>query len=224
VGEILDPAALGRAAPEVVVDRVGRLLGAALDRDAVPARVRNLLFAAHLPAAHRRDDLELRREREHGRLDAHLVVALAGASVGDRVAAVAAGVLDRELRDERPPERREQRIGQPVDRVGLDRGDDEVAGELLARIDDLGGDRAELQRLAPDDLVVLPGLAEVDRERDDFGVVLVLDPLEHDARVQPTRVEEQDAVDLARLGLVAGGARVAAVVGHRGRQSTRPAA
>ena len=87
VVEVLDPLALRGAAPEVVVDRVGRRLGAALDRDAVLARVRDLLVAAHLPAADRRDDLQLGRERRDRRLDADLVVALARAAVGDRVAA-----------------------------------------------------------------------------------------------------------------------------------------
>ena len=121
---------------------------------------------------------------EHGGLDPHLVVALARAAVGDRVAAVAPGVLDGELGDQRAAERREQRVGKAVDRVRLDGRCDEVAGELLARVDDLRGDRPELHRLAPDDVVVLAGLAEVDREGDDLGVVLVLDPLEHHARVQ----------------------------------------
>ena len=63
VVEVLDPAALRGAPPEVVVDRVGRRLGAALDRDPVLARVGDLLLAAHLPGAHRRDHLQLRRER-----------------------------------------------------------------------------------------------------------------------------------------------------------------
>ena len=93
-------------------------------------------------------------------------------------------VLDGRLGDERPAQRREQRVAEPVDRVGLDRGDDEVVGELLARVDDVRLDRAEVLRLALDDVVVLTRLAEIDRERDDLGLVLVLDPLEHHARVQ----------------------------------------
>src|SRR6266508_4064870 len=59
---------------------------------AVLARVGDLLLAAHLPAAHRRDDLHGRVERDHGRLDPHLIVALAGAAMGDRVAAGLLGV------------------------------------------------------------------------------------------------------------------------------------
>src|SRR5918999_885658 len=59
VREVLDPLALRRAPPEVVVDRVRRALGAALDRDPVLARVGDLLVAPHRPGAHRSDHLEL---------------------------------------------------------------------------------------------------------------------------------------------------------------------
>ena len=102
VVEVLDPAPLRGAAPEVVVDRVGRDLGAALDRDPVLARVGDLLLAAHLPGAHRGDRPQLRRQGRDRRLDPDLVVALAGAAVGDRVAAGLARLLDRELGDQRP--------------------------------------------------------------------------------------------------------------------------
>ena len=65
-------------------------------------------------------------------------------------------------------------------------------------------------RLALHDVVVLAGLAEVDGQRHDLGLVLVLDPLEHHARVQAAGVQQQDAVDLAGLGEVGGGAGVRA--------------
>ena len=193
-----------RAPPEVVVDRVGRDLGPALDRDAVLARVGDLLLATHLPRPHRRDDLQLGRQRGHRGLDAHLVVALAGAAVGDRVAARLARVLDRELRDQRPAQRREERVAAAVERVRLDRRGHVVPGELLARVHHVAFQRAELRRLPLDDVVVLAGLAEVDGEGDDLGLVALLDPLEHHARVQPTGVEQQDPVDIAGLGLVGG--------------------
>ena len=233
VREVLDPLALGRAPPQVVVDRVRRRLRAALDRDPVLARVGDLLVAAHLPRAHRRDHLELRRERRDRALDPHLVVALAGAAVGDRVAARLARVLDRELGDQRAPERGEERIAVAVVGVGLDRRQHVLLRELVARVDDVRLDRAEPQRLALDDLVVLARLAEVDGQRDDLGLVLVLDPLEHHARVEAARVEQQHAPDLARLGQVGGDARGVGVgdpvdlgadglarLGHRARQPT----
>ena len=207
VREVLDPLALGRAPPQVVVDRVRRALRAALDRDPVLARVGDLLVAAHLPRPHRRDHLELGRERRHRALDPHLVVALAGAAVGDRVAAGLARVLDRELRDQRPAERGEERVAVAVVGVRLDRREDVLLRELVARVDHVRLDRAEPRRLALDHVVVLARLAEVDRQRDDLGLVLVLDPLEHHARVEPAGVEEQHAPDLARLRQIGGDTR-----------------
>ena len=146
------------------------------------------------------------QRRDRG-LDPHLVVALARAAVGDRVAAGLARVLDRELRDQRPPQRREQRIAVAVVGVGLDRRQDVLACELLARVDHVAVQGAELQRLALDDVVVLPRLPEVDGQGHDLGLVLVLDPLEHHARVQAARVEQQHAPDFTGLGQVAGDAR-----------------
>ena len=58
-------------------------LGAALHRDPVLARVGDLLLAPHRPVAHGRDDLHVGRVRENGGVEPHLVVALAGAAVGD---------------------------------------------------------------------------------------------------------------------------------------------
>ena len=101
--EVLDDAALARAAPEVVVDRVGAL-DRRRDRDAVLLRVGDLLVAAHLPLAHRRDHLQVGRQGGDRRLDAHLVVALAGAAVGDRVGAVLARRVAGELGQQRPAE------------------------------------------------------------------------------------------------------------------------
>jgi hypothetical protein len=79
-------------------------------------------------------------------------------------------------------------------------------------------ERAELERLPLHHVVVLPRLPEVHRERHDLGLVLVLDPLQHHAGVEPARVEQQHAPDLAGLGLVRGrlDQRVA-VVAHRAR-------
>jgi hypothetical protein len=173
----------------------------------VLAGVGDLLVAAHRPRAHGRDHLQLGRERGDRALDAHLVVALAGAAVGDRVAARLARVLDGQLGDQRAPERGEQRIAVAVVGVGLDRREHVLLRELLAGVDHVAVERAQLERLAAHHLVVLAGLAEVDRERDDLGLVLVLDPLEHHARVQAAAVEQQHPADLSGLGEVAGDPR-----------------
>ena len=119
VVQILDTASLRGAAPEVVVDRVGSDLGPALDRDAVLAGIGDLLLAAHLPRAHRGDRAQLRRKGGDRGLDPDLVVALAGAAVGDRVAVRLARVLDCERGDQRPAEGGEERVTVAVDGVGV---------------------------------------------------------------------------------------------------------
>ncbi len=124
--------------------------------------------------------------------------------MGDRVAAAGPGVLDGELGDQRPAEGGEQRVAVAVDRVGADRRGEVLAGEFLAGVDDVALQRAELAGLAFDHPVVLAGLAQVDGQADDLGAVGVLNPLEHDARVQAAGVEQQDAVDLLGVGLVGG--------------------
>ena len=84
------------------------------------------------PDAHRRDDLEPRVEGVDRDVEADLVVALAGAAVGDGVGALALGDLDQELGDQRPGEGGGQRVGALVERVRLEVRPDEVGDEPLA--------------------------------------------------------------------------------------------
>ena len=134
---------------------------------------------------------------------------------------VCARVLDRELGDQRPAERGEERVAVAVDGVGLDRRGEELGGEALAGVDHVALDGAELQRLGLDHPVVLARLAEVDGEADDLGLVGVLDPLQHHAGVEPARVEQQDAVDLRGVGLVAGGRLEVWLLGAHARRKSR---
>ena len=202
LADVLDDAAFAGAAPEVVVDRV-RPLDARADRDTVFDRVGDLLVAAHLPLTNRRDDLQLRGKRLDGRLDPDLVVALAGAAMGDGVAAVRAGDVAGDLREKRPAERRKERIGPLVARVRFDGGRDVVADELLLGIDKQRLGRAKRRGFRDDRVEVVLGLAEVDAQRHDLSVVLVLDPFEHDRRIQSAGVEQHASVHLVWLGQVA---------------------
>ncbi len=88
-----------------------------------------------------------------GHVEADLVVALAGAAVGDRVAAFAIGDLHEQLRDERPGEGGGQWIHALVEGVGLEAGPHELADEPVTTIDDVGttgprGQRAVTHALA----------------------------------------------------------------------------
>ena len=115
---ILEHACLDRAAPQVLVRRVGRA-GRGRNLDAVLGRVVDLVVAVHAPLAHRRDHLQVGCERSGRHVEAHLVVALARASMRYRLGAFATRDLDHHGRDQRPAKRGRQRILLFIDRTGL---------------------------------------------------------------------------------------------------------
>ena len=126
---ILEHAALVARVQEVAIDRV-RLVGRRLDRDRVlssytrSARVRPV----KLPLAPRRDDLDRRIEVVRGELEAHLIVALAGRAVRDRVGALGvatASIMPAAMHG--PRERRAEQVLAFVQRVGAQRGEHVVA-------------------------------------------------------------------------------------------------
>ena len=140
-------------------------------------RVVDRVLAGEPPHTDRREHLEVRCERAHRHLEAHLVVPLARATVGDGVGTVLAGRADEVARDDRARQRGDEWVLALVERVGLERGRDVVAGELVLRVDDDRLDRARGERAATDRLpVVVSRLADVDRERDDLGPPLLRDP------------------------------------------------
>ena len=219
---VLEDPGLARAAPQVDVDRVRAGLGDR-DLDAALVGVVDLLVAgqAH-PDAHRRDDLEPRIERVRRDIEADLVVALAGAAVGDRVGALALGDLDEELRDQRPGERGRQRVGALVQRVGLEVRPHEVGHEPLAGIDDVGARRAGRHRPLLDALAQRAA-AEVDGQRDHLGVVLLLEPGDGDGRIESARVGEDDLLHEYGTSAIDDGDAPAPMASKRARHRSRRA-
>jgi hypothetical protein len=80
---VLEDPALGGAAPGVLVDRVGRLLALDGDRDPALEGVVDRGVTGQPPLPDRREGVEVRGEAHRADLEAHLVVALPGAAVGD---------------------------------------------------------------------------------------------------------------------------------------------
>ena len=200
---VLQDARLTGAAPQVHVDRVGRALG---DRDLDPSGrgvVDRLRTGQAHPDPHRGDHLQTGIEGMDGDIEADLVVALAGAAVGDRVGPLARGNLHEELGDERSGQRGRQRVDALVQRVGLEVRPDEVRGEALSGVDHVGRrgagtDRptfhAFAQRAAPD----------IDGEGDHLGVELLPEPGHGDRRVEPARVGEDDFLHARASGTALG--------------------
>ena len=155
------------------------------------ACVFDLFRTRHAPVARRRDHLQLRIQRAGRHVEPDLVVALAGATVRDGRGLLDFGDLDQLLADERAAERGGHRVAVLVDGVGLERGQDEIARELLADIEHVRPDGAGGER-AVADFLELPALSHVERHRDDFGLVPLGHPRNGHRRIKTTGISQYD--------------------------------
>ena len=98
------------------------------------------------------------------------------------------------LDDDRPGQRRDQRIAVHVQRVSLQGRQAVVVGELVADVGDLGLHRTAGQRPLADDLHVLATLADVNGQGDHFGPGGLLDPPDGHRCVQTAAEGEHHSV------------------------------
>ncbi len=164
------------------------LLAALRHRNAMRLGILQAIFARlQRPLAPRHDDLQLRSQRLVGVLEAHLVVALAGAAVRDGGGAFLQRALHLVLGDDRPRQRGAQQVLVLVHRARLDRREDVVGQELLPQVFDDDFARAGLVGLLDHGIEVV-ALADVGDEGDDVVVVVFLQPRNDDGGVQPSRI------------------------------------
>src|SRR5215469_1975442 len=95
--------------------------------------------------------------------------------------------------DQRPRERRDQRVTVHVERVGGGRGQAVAGRELLPRVHHLGGHGTARQGPVADHGQVLAALANVDHDRDHLGAGPLGDPADGDRGVQATGICEHYA-------------------------------
>ena len=188
---------------KIGIDRKGRF-AALIFRD------RNLILLGEIeqcgarreiPFAPRRDDLDVRLERVISKLEAHLIVALAGRAMRNRVGADFAGDLDLLLGDQWPRDRSTEQIKPLVLRIGAEHREHVIADEFLAQILDenmLGLD-AEEKRFLPRRLKLF-ALAEIGGESYDLAAVGRLQPFEDDRRIEAAGIGKNDALDLFGIG------------------------
>lgn len=193
VPDVLEEAGLDGAAEDVLVDGVRRLLGGR-DRQALGLAEGDGLVAGHGVVTDRGDALQVGGEGDDAGLEADLVVALAGAAVGDGGGAVLPGGGHQVLDDRRPGQGGDQWIAVHVEGVGLDRREAVLLGELVPGVRHLGLDGTAGERTLADDVQVLATLADVDRDRDDLGARLLSDPADGDGGVKTAGVGEYDAL------------------------------
>ena len=142
------------------------------------------------PIANGSENLKLRVEGLDGGFEANLVVALAGAAMGDVLRAILVRSLDHVLREQRTRKRGKQRVGVLVETVGGKRLGEVLAGVFLAHIHGLGSDCAALERLVLDVLEVGFVLADVAANSDNVEVLFNLQPLQAARGVQTAGVCE----------------------------------
>ena len=198
----LDPRVLQRAAlignvQQVGVGGVGRLAPlAARNRDLARLGIGDQPVAGvQVPFAPGGDHADARLERVIGKLEAHLVVALAGRAVGDGVRAGLARDLDLAPGDQRARDRGAEQILPLIERIGPEHGEDEIAHELLAQVvhidllhaHGLGLGAGRLQLLA---------LAEIGREGHDLAAIGLPEPVQDDGGVEAARIGEHHPLDL----------------------------
>ena len=185
---ILQHAALNSAAPHVVVNGIRRLLGGGNLHAVSLCPLHLLRTGLKLPLTDRGNNLDGGIKHHDGGLEAHLIVALAGATMSDVLGAVLMRDIHQILRDERTGKRRKQRILVLVQRVGVERAIQVVLGELLTHVDDKRLDGTRAQRLLANGLKAVMLLTNLANYRDDIKVLLLLQPLDAHRRVKAARI------------------------------------
>ena len=190
---ILQVTALNGATPQVVVDGVGVVVGTLGNRHVVGMCVGDLVGTAlQVPLANRGDNLELGVEGLDGSLKTNLVVTLAGAAVSDVGRAKLVSDLDKLLGEQRAGQGGEQRILVLVHRVCGDSLSQELIGELVAQIEHLAIQNAQVEGLLL--LGVQTGLllAHVTADTNNIEILLVLEPLDTYGCIKTTGICEND--------------------------------
>ena len=152
---ILQGTRLNRAPQQVEVNRIRRLL-AHRGRDATTLAIGDRLLAAHTPFPGRGQHLEIGCQGANRHVEAHLVVALAGAAMGHGIRTNLAGDLHQTASDQGTRQGRGERVAAFVESVGTNRRKGEVADEGL---DQVTNDRLAcpgIQRLLTDGLELIP--------------------------------------------------------------------
>ena len=199
-----------------LVDVVGRDLGGILEHPCLPRRCAagwhrpkggfaafvlgdgdlvefgvfdQLRAALQVPFAPGRDHPDRRVEGIGGELEPHLIVALAGGAVGNRVSPALPGDFDQTLGDQGTGDGGAEQVLALVNRVGAEHRKHEIAHELLAQILDVDVSYAHHLGLATSRLQFL-ALPQIGGEGDHLAAVGALEPFEDDGGIEPARIGE----------------------------------
>ena len=192
--------ALGRGMQQVGVDGERRfallILG---NRDLVLfGEFEQMRAALERPVAPWSDDLDVRVQRISGKLEAHLIVALAGCAMRNGVGAGLLGNLDEMLGNQRTGNRRAEQINAFIDGIGAEHRENEIAHEFFAYV--LNEDFLDAQHfrfLAC--RFKFFALAEIRGESHNFRAEFRLKPFQDDRGVETARIGEHDFLNVFPL-------------------------
>src|SRR5262245_9233609 len=190
-GVFEDPAFV-REVPDVAVVAVD-LFEAGRDRDpALVGVIDRVLARDDVPFAPGGDHRQFGGQGFECQFKTDLIVALACASVCERVAARPLRDFDLAFGDDGPGERSAEQVFVFVDGAGAQRGPDVFGDEFVAQVFDVDFSRARSDGLLlqSGQLIALP---EVSGDRDYFAVIVLFQPGNDDRGVESARVGERDA-------------------------------
>ena len=148
--------------------------------------VSNRVFArADIPFTPRSDNFEARVERHDGEFEAHLVVALAGRAVRDRVRANFVSHVHKMFGDQWARDGRAEQIFMFVYRAHFQHRKKIIAGEFLFHVVQHEPARAALDGFLFKPRHVFVALSHVRAKTNDFTAVIFLQPRDDHRCVQP---------------------------------------
>src|SRR4029077_12915115 len=198
IGRVFQFAAFVTEVPDVAVAAVDIFL-AFLDGNFVLLGVSDGVFAGiDVPLAPRRDDPHVRCDGFVGQFESHLIVAFAGAAVGEAVGAELQRDFRLTLGDDGPRHRSAQQVRVLVNRAGAQRRPNVIADKFFAEVFDMGGRSARSERFLARGLEILL-LADVADHGDDFAAIIFLQPGNDDGGVESSRIGEHDFFWLGQL-------------------------
>ena len=193
IGEVFQRAALVGEVPQIPVPAVERFAGRIRQGDVSGFGVGDRILArADVPLAPGGDDLQARIERGVGQLEAHLVVALAGAAVGDGIRAVLLRRQDLVLGDQRPGDGSPQQILPFIDCPGAEQRENVIAREFLAQVLADQPARAGFTRPFGQRRGLADPLPDIGGETHHFAPVGFLQPGDNDRGIQPAGISKHD--------------------------------
>ena len=219
LGRVLQTAPLVGDVQQIGVHGVRRLATALIVHGnlVLLAKIHQRLAGIKIPLAPGRDHLNIGVQRIGPKLKAHLIVTLAGRTVGHRRRAGFAGNLYHALGDERPGDTRAQQILALVHRVSAEHGINIIGDKVLSEIFDVDLLHAHGLGLLPGRLHLFT-LTNVSSKGHHLGVIGFLQPAANRGSVQPTRVGEDD-FSLVRHGISfeQSGLEAAEILGQGGK-------